>query len=190
MISAMPEKFAFTHLAEHVIGAQGRPPIKHNYRRYSPKVLEDPRESADELETKGLIQPSHSGWCNPVVMDKKSDGGFRLCIYFRRLNEVGNKNSYAMRNMSDILNKLRSAQYISNVDLSQGFEHIPWPGEGKKCIALLSLGRAYTSILGCHPVYRILCLLFNYFRWYHHSDWNFWRTHTLAWAFSGCDSQC
>lgn len=65
--------------------------IEHNYRRYSPKVLEDLTESADKLEKGGLIEPTDSGWCNPVVMAKKSEGFFRLCIAFRRLHGVKKK---------------------------------------------------------------------------------------------------
>ena len=74
-------------------------------------------------------------------MVKKADGGYRLCIDFRKLNDVAKKDAYPMRNMSDILDKLRSARYISKIDLSQAFHQIPLSEDSKQYTAFTVPGK-------------------------------------------------
>ena len=93
------------------------------------------REAAQKLEDERIISLSGSEWCNPVVMVRKSDGGHRLCIDFRKLNEVAKKDAYPMKNISEILDKLSSAKYISKIDLSQTFHQIPLAEESKELTA-------------------------------------------------------
>ena len=93
------------------------------------------REAVEKLEEQELIERSVSEWSNPTVIVKKADRGYRLCIDFRKLNKVAKKDAYPMRNMSDILDKLRSARYISKIDLSQAFHQIPLSEDSKQYIA-------------------------------------------------------
>ncbi|XP_033227080.1 uncharacterized protein LOC117179418 [Belonocnema kinseyi] len=134
-IPPMPTKFPATLMVEHYIDIQGSPSIRQAYRRLSPKVEESLRESAQKLEAEGIIRPSESEWCNPVVMIRKPDGDYRLCIDFRKLNEVAKKDAYLMRNINTILDKLSSARYISEIDLSQAFHQIPLSNECKEFTA-------------------------------------------------------
>ena len=87
-IPPMPTRLSATNLTKHTIDVQGHQPIKQCHRRLSPKMEEAFREVAQKLEEEGIISPSGSEWCNPVVMVRKSDGGHKLCIDFHKLNEV------------------------------------------------------------------------------------------------------
>ena len=99
------------------------------------------RKAVEKLEEQELIERSVSEWCNPTVMVKKADGGYRLCIDFRKLNEVAEKDAYPMRNMSDILDRLRSVRYISKIDLSQAFHQIPLSEDSKQYTAFAVPGK-------------------------------------------------
>ena len=68
-------------------------------------------------------------------MVKKADGGYRLCIDFRKLNEAVKKDAYPMRNMGYILDKLRLARYTSKIDLSQAFHQISLSEDTKQYTA-------------------------------------------------------
>ncbi|XP_033222766.1 uncharacterized protein LOC117176622 [Belonocnema kinseyi] len=100
-IPFMPAKLASTHMVEHHIDISGHPPFRQAYRHYSAKI-ESLRESAQKLEDEGIISPSKSKLYRPVVIVRKSDGNYRLCIDFRKLNEVAKKEAYPMRNISAI----------------------------------------------------------------------------------------
>jgi len=73
----------------------------------------------------GIIEPSYSEWSNPIVMVKKPNGKYRFCLDFRKVNSVSKKDAYSLPNMNGILDKLRSARYISTIDLNQAYFQIP-----------------------------------------------------------------
>ncbi|XP_033222741.1 uncharacterized protein LOC117176597 [Belonocnema kinseyi] len=109
-ISPVPTKLPATHRVKHHIDIQGSSPIRQAYRRLSPKVEESFNESAQKLKAEGIISPSKSEWCDPVVMLRKPDGDYRFCIDFRKLSEVAKEDAYPMRNINTILDKLSSAR--------------------------------------------------------------------------------
>jgi len=100
----------------------------------------------------GIIEPSFSEWSNPIMMVKKPNGKYWFRLDFRRVNSVSNKNAYPLPNINGILDKLRSALYISMIDLSQAYFQIPLakdsheitafsvPGEGLYHFTRMSYG--------------------------------------------------
>ena len=72
----------------------------------------------------GVIEPAQSEWSSPIVMVKKSDGTYRMCQDYRRLNEITIKDVYPIPQIDSILSKLRNARYITKLDLSQAFHQV------------------------------------------------------------------
>ena len=56
---------------------------------------------------------------------KKANGGYRLCLDFRKLNVVSKKDVYPMPHMSYILKQLKASKYISTIDSRSAFNQIP-----------------------------------------------------------------
>nr|GEY06203.1 hypothetical protein [Tanacetum cinerariifolium] len=59
-----------------------------------------------ELQDKGFIRPSSSPWGAPVLFVKKKDGSFRMCIDYRKLNQLTIKNFYPLLRIDDLFDQL------------------------------------------------------------------------------------
>ena len=83
-----------TTLAEHRIETGTArtvklPPyrIPHAYRGAVEKEIQ-------EMLEEGIIEPSMSVWCSPIVPVKKKDGSLHLCVDYRWLNSISQSDSY------------------------------------------------------------------------------------------------
>ena len=130
-----------TELIEHKIDVGNTSPIKQRCYLVSPKVQEAIRAEVDKMLNAGIIEPSYSEWSSPIVMVKKPNGKYRFCLDFRKVNSVSKKDAYPLPNMTGILDKLRSARYISTIDLSQAYFQIPLAKESREVTAFSVPGK-------------------------------------------------
>ena len=92
---------------------------------------------ADQLIDQELFEPCTSEWCNPVVMVRKGDGSYCLCIDFRKVNEISKKDAYPIPFVTEILDKLSVARYISTIDLNKAYHQIPLSEKSKPKTAFI-----------------------------------------------------
>jgi hypothetical protein len=59
-----------------------------------------------------VIEFSVSPWAAPVVLVMKKDGTLRLCIDFRKLNDITLKDFFPLPRIDDTLNKLNGAKFF------------------------------------------------------------------------------
>ncbi len=69
----------------------------YHHRKYSPAQTDFLVSKVRSLESNGLIVPTDSAIDSPVVIAKKSNGDFRLCIDYRKLNDITLRINYPMR---------------------------------------------------------------------------------------------
>ena len=94
-----------------------------------------------ELLEVGMVEPSASEWSNPIVMVTKPDVTYRMCLDFRKVNEVAKKDAYSLPHMDMILSKIRSARYISTIDLSKDFHQTPLARNSREYTAFTVSGQ-------------------------------------------------
>ena len=69
----------------------------------------------------GIIKPSYSLCCSPMVCVLKIDEYTRICIYYLWVNAVTIPDSYLMPRMDDILDCLGSAQFTTTLNITSGY---------------------------------------------------------------------
>ena len=75
----------------------------------------------EEMLKLGVIEPSNSEWCSPLVIVFKKDGSLRICIDFRKLNTISEFDAYPMPRIENLLEKIGAAKCITTLDLCKGY---------------------------------------------------------------------
>ena len=88
----------------------------------------------------GIIEPSSSPWASPVTLAPKSDGSWRFCNDYRRLNDVTVKDSYPLPRMDDLFDILRGAEWFSVIDMKSGFGQVEMHPDDKEKTAFCTTG--------------------------------------------------
>ena len=102
---------------------EAAPRRSHPYR-VPDRLKEGVRAEVNKLVELGIVVPSTSPWASPVVPVPKKDGSVRVCIDYRKLNEVTSADPYYMASMEEILERVGSSKIISKIDLCKGFYQV------------------------------------------------------------------
>ncbi len=73
----------------------------------------------------GRIVHSSSPYGAPILFAKKKDGGLRMCIDYRALNNNTVLDRYPLPRIDDLLQRLNGAKVFSKLDLRDGYHQIP-----------------------------------------------------------------
>ncbi|WVZ89867.1 hypothetical protein U9M48_036218, partial [Paspalum notatum var. saurae] len=100
-------------------------PISRRPYRMAPDELKELKVHLQEQLDKGFIRPSSSPWgCPALFVEKRDQGGKRLCVDYRPLNAVTVKNKYPLPHIDILFDQLARAKVFSKIDLRSGYYQI------------------------------------------------------------------
>ena len=109
----------------HDINLQQDAPLP-NIGMYRLSILENAeiKKQVQELLEKGFIGPSTSPCGSPIILVRKKDGSWRMCIDYRALNKITIKNRYPLPRIDDLLDQLKEVVYFTKLDLHSGYHQV------------------------------------------------------------------
>ncbi|WVZ75843.1 hypothetical protein U9M48_023867 [Paspalum notatum var. saurae] len=103
----------------------GTAPVSKRPYRMAPDELKELKTQLQEQLDKGFIRPNSSPWgCPALFVEKKDQGGKRLCVDYRPLNAVTVENKYPLPHIDILFDQLKGATVFSKIDLRSGYHQI------------------------------------------------------------------
>eukprot|EP00873_Tetraselmis_striata_P011441 jgi/Tetstr1/431705/TSEL_021230.t1 len=99
------------------------PPKERTYRM-SPAELQEVRSQLEELLAKGWIRPSKSNYGAPILFVRKKDGTMRMCVDYRKLNDLTKKDRTPLPRIDELLDSLHGATIFSTLDMYKGYHQV------------------------------------------------------------------
>ena len=134
LVDELPDKLPPIRAVNHAIKLQpGAEAPKCRPYRMSPVELQEVKRQLEILQAKGLIAEAVTPFGAPVLLVKKQDGTMRMCVDFRKLNQVTVKDSYPLPVIEDVFNTLAKARWFTKLDLASGYHQVRiQPGDEAK----------------------------------------------------------
>uniref|UniRef100_A0AAG5DTA5 RNA-directed DNA polymerase n=1 Tax=Anopheles atroparvus TaxID=41427 RepID=A0AAG5DTA5_ANOAO len=118
-----------------IVTNEGAVPFRQTPRRFSPPENEVVEQQIEQWLEQGVIQKSSSDFASRVVIVKKKNGKYRLCVDYRKLNSMVLKDGFPIPLIEEVLEKLQRARYFTVMDLTNGFFHVPIEESSRKYTA-------------------------------------------------------
>ena len=127
-----------TSVLRHDVDTGDSPPIRSAPYQVPEEWKEKVKAEIQLLLDTGLIERSFSPWSSPIVPVRKPDGSCRLCVDYRRLNKQTVSDPYYIPMVTELLQRVVQAAYLSKLDLCKGFYQVELTDEAREKSALVT----------------------------------------------------
>ena len=78
----------------------------------------------DQMTAEGKIRRSGSQSDSPIHFVKKKDGFLRLCVNYRAINAITERDVYPLPLITELHDRIQNATMFTKLDLKNGYNHI------------------------------------------------------------------
>lgn len=132
------DSFPSTDAIQHEIHLkEGAKPVNVRPYRLPYAHRQEIVRQMEELERNNIIQPSESPWNAPLIVvpkkpDPQGNPKYRVCVDFRRLNELTIGDAYPIPRIDEILDQLGRSRYYTTLDLVSGYHQVSIRAEDRQ----------------------------------------------------------
>jgi hypothetical protein len=130
-------------IKRHKIKTGNHQPVCQRGHRVQIYLEEQVQQEINKLKQQGIIRPSESPWRSCLVVVPKDGDKIRLCVDYRALNEITEKNTYPLPRIDEIMDHLSKAKIFSTLDATSGYHQIALEEEDMKKTAFAWKGELY-----------------------------------------------
>lgn len=105
--------------------------LSHSDRIETDRIIND-------LLKQGVIRPSDSPYASPIVLVKKKNGEYRMCVDYRALNKLTVRDNFPLPLIDHCLEYLDGKTCFSLLDLKNGFHQVRVSPESVKYTAFVT----------------------------------------------------
>ncbi|GAU51986.1 hypothetical protein TSUD_417870, partial [Trifolium subterraneum] len=122
--------------------------VQHR-RKQSPEKAEAARKAVkDLLEANCIAEAQYTTWLSNVVLVKKSNGKWRMCVDYTDLNRVCPKDAYPLPNIDKLVDNSSGFKLLSFMDAYSGYNQIKMAEIDKKKTAFMTeTGNYYYNVM-------------------------------------------
>ncbi|GAU18440.1 hypothetical protein TSUD_231770 [Trifolium subterraneum] len=118
-------------------------------RKQSPEKAEATRKAVkDLLEANFIAEAQYTTWLSNVVLVKKSNGKWRMCVDYTDLNRACPKDAYPLPNIDKLVDNSSGFKLLSFMDAYSGYNQIKMAEIDKKKTAFMTeTGNYYYNVM-------------------------------------------
>ncbi|XP_015962573.1 uncharacterized protein LOC107486538 [Arachis duranensis] len=139
-MSGIDPQFMSHHLA---VRAEAKPVAQRRRKMSQERAEEVARKMASLLEVGFIRELDYATWLSNIVLVKKANGRWRMCVGYSDLNKTCPKDSFPLPNIDALVDAATRYRYLCFMDAYSGYNQIPMHRPDEEKTSFITPGGTY-----------------------------------------------